>query len=74
MHAPSRAAVLALYPDADFASDWDISEVAYGRPSAQGVLTGPSSATVRFADDAVHNATLVGPACLLWSNGTWWTR
>ena len=47
---------------------------AYGRPSAQGVLTGPSSATVRFPDDAVHSATLVGPACLLWSNGTWWTR
>ena len=30
MHAPTRAAVLALYPDADFASDWDISDVAYG--------------------------------------------
>jgi hypothetical protein len=30
MHAPSRAAVLALNPDADFESDWDISDVAYG--------------------------------------------
>jgi hypothetical protein len=30
MHAPSRAAVLAQYPDADFASDWEITDVAYG--------------------------------------------
>jgi hypothetical protein len=30
MHAPSRDAVLALHPDADFASDWDITDLAYG--------------------------------------------
>jgi hypothetical protein len=30
MHTPSRDAVLALYPEADFASDWDITDVAYG--------------------------------------------
>lgn len=57
-----------------FGDRLDVSMAAYGRPNAQGVLTGPSSATVRFPDDAVHNATLVGPACLLWSNGTYWTR
>lgn len=30
MHAPSRDAVLALHPDADFTSDWDITDLAYG--------------------------------------------
>jgi len=30
MHAPSRAAVLAMSPDADFASEWEITDVAYG--------------------------------------------
>ena len=57
-----------------FGDRLDVSMAAYGRPNAQGVLTGPSTASVRFPDDAVHAATLVGPACLQWSNGTFWTR
>jgi len=52
----------------------EVSMAAYGRPDAEGVLTGPSTASVRFADDAVHTATLIGPACLQWSNGTYWTK
>lgn len=52
----------------------DVNMAAYGRPSAEGVLTGPSTASVRFPDDAIHTATLIGPACMQWSNGTYWTK
>jgi hypothetical protein len=52
----------------------DVNMAAYGRPNAEGVLTGPSTVAVRFPDDATYTATLVGPACLRWSNGTYWTR
>jgi hypothetical protein len=57
-----------------FGDRLDVSMAACGRPKAQGVLTGPSTASVRFPDDAIHAATLVGPACLQRSNGTFWTR
>lgn len=47
---------------------------AYGRPDAMGTVTGPSTATVNFSDDAPLTATLVGPSCIQWSNGTTWTK
>ncbi len=47
---------------------------SFGRPQAQGTITGPSMATVRFPDDASFSATLVSPSCLQWSNGTFWTK
>ena len=47
---------------------------SYGRPTAQGTITGPSTATVTFVDDATHHATLVSPTCMQWSNGTVWTK
>jgi hypothetical protein len=46
----------------------------YNRPTALGNITAPGRATVNFTDDAVHTATLVGPTCIKWSNGTTWTK
>jgi hypothetical protein len=46
----------------------------YGRPPALGNKIGSSQASFNFPDDATHTATLVGPSCLRWSNGTTWTK
>ncbi len=46
----------------------------YNRPTALGNVTAPGKATVNFTDDAIHTATLIGPNCLKWSNGTTWTK
>ncbi len=46
----------------------------YNRPTARGNVTAPGRATVNFTDDAIHTATLVGPNCIKWSNGTTWTK
>jgi hypothetical protein len=51
-----------------------VSMASYGRPEARGNITGVSKAQVSFPDDATHTATLVGPNCLQWSNGTGWTK
>ena len=52
----------------------DVDMKRYGRPAARGRVTGPATAVVGFPDDATHTATLVGPACMQWSNGSVWTR
>jgi hypothetical protein len=46
----------------------------YGRPPAFGNKIASSQASFNFPDDATHTATLVGPNCMKWSNGTTWTR
>ena len=46
----------------------------YRRPTAVGNVTAPSHASVQFTDDATYTATLIGPHCLQWSNGTTWTK
>ncbi len=46
----------------------------YNRPTALGNVTAPGKATVNFTDDAIHTATLIGPNCIKWSNGTTWTK
>lgn len=46
----------------------------YNRPTALGSVTAPGKATVNFTDDAIHTATLIGPNCMKWSNGTTWTK
>lgn len=46
----------------------------YSRPMALGNVTAPSNASVQFTDDATHTATLIGPNCMKWSNGTTWTK
>lgn len=51
-----------------------VSMASYGRPQAQGTVTGPSTANVSFPDDASHSALLVSPTCMQWSNGTVWTK
>lgn len=51
-----------------------ISMSRYNRPPAQGRITAPGQAIVDFTDDDVHTATLTGPSCIRWSNGTTWTK
>lgn len=46
----------------------------YSRPTALGNVTSPGRASVQFTDDATHTATLTGPNCIQWSNGTTWTK
>jgi len=51
-----------------------ISMASYGRPTAMGTVTGPSTARVSFPDEGTHTATLVSPTCIQWSNGTVWIK
>ena len=53
---------------------FSIDMSAFGRPTADGTITGPADIKATFPDDRSYTGQLTTPGTITWSNGSTWTK